>query len=196
MEFARQVLSKNNIQDQELILSTKIATAFHDIGKADKRFQEYLIGKKIKVYHPLLGLPVIEEITKNLPQNLQCLIILAVASHHTPLHKDLYSFADYTQTLDVENKLDFEQIINNLLFKIDIEFNGKFENCYNKSCKKVFNEAKFNFSPSSLNDKIQFREKFIIIQGILNYCDWLLVVYQKSQRFILRNSLSLHITIN
>lgn len=167
------MLSKYNINDKDLVLACKIAAALHDIGKADTRFQQYLVGKKTKTFHPLLGLPVVDELVKFLPKLIQSLIILSVASHHTPLHKDLYSSADDLQTLVVEDKYEFENIVNNLLLKIGIGFNKNEENYYSKRCKVVLNKAKFNISADSYNDKVELREKFVIIQGILNYCDWL-----------------------
>jgi CRISPR-associated endonuclease/helicase Cas3 len=156
-------------------MACKIAAAFHDIGKADTRFQQYLIGKKIKIFHPLLGLPVIDEIAKFLPKLIHSLVVLAVASHHTPLHKDLYALADDTQKLEVENKCEFENVIDSLLRRIGIgEENALIsDNYYNRKCKAVLNQCKFNFSPSASDDKIKLREDFIIIQGILNYSDWL-----------------------
>ncbi len=191
MENAEKLLNKYNIDNRDLIRSTKIAAAFHDIGKADRRFQRYLIGKKIKIYHPLLGLPVVDKVAKNLPKYMHSLVLLAVASHHTPLHKDLYSLVDDTQKLEVENRIEFEGIVNNLLRKIGvkIDVSSCISDYYNQNCKIVFNKAKFNFASSfsSTEDKVRLREYYITIQGVLNYSDWLASGQQEISNIVLKD---------
>ena len=60
LDNANKLIDRYRIQENGLQESIRIAAAFHDIGKADYRFQSYLIDKEdvakgLKVYHPLLG---------------------------------------------------------------------------------------------------------------------------------------------
>jgi CRISPR-associated endonuclease/helicase Cas3 len=128
-----------------------------------------------KIYHPLLGLPIIYEISKSLDNEIQqSLVVLAVASHHTALHQKLYSRVEENSCyLEVSNKQIFEDIVYRLAKRIGI---NAFEitECYTKDCKLVLDQSKFNLPVlSSVEDGIGLREYFVEIQGILNYSDWL-----------------------
>jgi CRISPR-associated endonuclease/helicase Cas3 len=148
-----------------------VASAFHDIGKADYRFQGYLLGNENRVFHPLLGLPLVNRIAESFEQNLRSLIVFAVASHHTPLHQDLYSEVGDEQTLQVIDKDHLRSIVLTLANRIGIELN-EIDSCLDDSCRHVFLEAKHNFDYNSHDEAITLREQFIKIQGILNYADW------------------------
>lgn len=172
LEFAKKQIKSHNIYDKQLIKATEIASAFHDIGKADHRFQLYLINNKPKVYHPLLGLPVVWKITESLDDRLRSLVTLATASHHTALHQDLYKNVDSQQMLEVSDRHHFEDLVLKLSDLIRISSFDVSE-FYDRSCLKILHDAKYNFLPSSIEEGIELREYFVLIQGILNYSDWL-----------------------
>ena len=71
-----------------------------------------MIDKGPQVFHPYLGLPVIEKLLDktNHSDEIKSLILFAVASHHTTLHQELYANAPDPFFLDVENEKYFEQI--------------------------------------------------------------------------------------
>jgi CRISPR-associated endonuclease/helicase Cas3 len=103
---------------------------------------------------------------------LKSLIIFAVASHHTPLHQELYRDVSDDQILEVIDKDAFKKIVLSLTDRIGISLD-KIDSCFEKSCKHVLREAKGNFDFNSYDEGITMREYFIKIQGILNYADWL-----------------------
>ena len=132
LDHANDIIAKYNIQDPTLSLAIRIASAFHDIGKADYRFQKYLIENKPVVYHPLLGLSVVSSICHQLEENLKSLIIFAVASHHTALHQDLYSETNDDQMLEVIDRDHFKKIVYNLAQQIGIAL-GNIDECFSTS---------------------------------------------------------------
>ncbi len=176
MDHAEELIKKYTINDNDLIRAIKIACAFHDIGKADARFQYCLINKNgPKIYHPLLGLPIIYELAQSLDNEiLKSLVVLAVASHHTALHQKLYSkVQENCCYLELANKEAFENIVYGLAKRIGINAFDITE-YYAKNCKLALDQSKLNLPiPSSLVDGIRLREYFVEIQGILNYSDWL-----------------------
>jgi CRISPR-associated endonuclease Cas3-HD len=86
LALSKKLIKTYEIYDKQLIKAIRVAWAFHDIGKADHRFQRYMLDNEPKVYHPLLGLPVIWKVAESLDDNLRSLVTLSVASHHTALH--------------------------------------------------------------------------------------------------------------
>ena len=172
LEFAKKQIKSYGIYDKHLIKAIKIASAFHDIGKADRRFQQYLINNEPRVFHPLLGLPVVWNIAQSLDSTLRSLVTLSVASHHTSLHQDLYKDANAQQSLEVTDKHHFENLVFRLAESTGIRSVVP-SDFYDVSCVKILHNAKYDFMPSSVKEGIKLREYFVIIQGILNYSDWL-----------------------
>jgi CRISPR-associated endonuclease Cas3-HD len=203
---ANKLIHRYRIQENGLVEAIRIAAAFHDIGKADYRFQVYLVNddranRHEAVYHLLLGLSVLQEVCSILlPKTkyrtiLKSLIVLAVASHHTPLHQGLYSEVltppyeyDPIQILNVKHKRHFREIVFELAKDIytksnqhdgDADLSDLYvsDKCYTASCFKLLLEAKWDFNildqKYSLSERLRIREYFILIQGILNYSDWL-----------------------
>lgn len=208
LKISEQLIERYHIIDKDLILAIKIATAFHDIGKADYRFQSYLIDKKFqgrRVYHPLLSLGIIEKILTYASSNdsnnnrkrikkskikdyIKNLAILAVASHHTPLHQELYSSItneDEIQLLKVTDKAYLHKIISDLIKKIGID-SIDLSNIYERGCVATLNQSKFDLPiPTSNKEGTRVRELFVIIQGILNFSDWLASSIKNSENFFL-----------
>jgi len=193
LDNANKLIEHYGIQENGLQEAIRIAAAFHDIGKADYRFQSYLIDKDntkgLRVYHPLLGLSVLEEVSSILLPKMKyrnifkSLILFAVASHHTSLHQDLYEKVvrdenDPIQILTVRDKKHFREIVFELAKKVSIENHHatyQYVPYDTASCFKILQQAKydFNIDDYSLSERIRIREYFITIQGILNYSDWL-----------------------
>lgn len=200
--YARELIKRYNIDDYYLIKAIEIAVAFHDIGKADYRFQDYLINGKSsthkRVFHPLLGLPIVEKISdiefntnnkinsdnksknkikkkSNINGYLKNLVVLAVASHHTALHQELYSQIsqyDDIQFLVVADRKRFHKIVDNLCKQIGIDSIDLLD-CYGKVSYQSLIRAKFDIPRLNSTEGVKLRELFVIIQGVLNYSDWL-----------------------
>jgi hypothetical protein len=113
---------------------------------------------KPKVYHPLLGLPVVWKVTESLDDRLRSLVTLATASHHTALHQDLYKNVDSQQMLEVSDRHHFEDLVLKLSDLIRISSFDASE-FYDISCLKILHDAKYNFMPSSIEEGIELRER-------------------------------------
>ena len=172
LEYAQQQIESFGINNEPLVKAIQIASAFHDIGKADHRFQQYLVDNEPKVYHPLLGLPVVWSISRSLQSHLRSLVTLSVASHHTSLHQDLYGDTSAQQSLEITNKEHFENLVLKLAELIGIS-GVEPSDFYDVSCLKILRNAKYDFMPLTVDEGITLREYFVTIQGILNYSDWL-----------------------
>jgi CRISPR-associated endonuclease/helicase Cas3 len=176
LDYGEEQVRKYEISSTDLIKAAKIACAFHDIGKADRRYQNYLVCKNgPRIFHPLLGLPVVRDIAESLDNEmLKCLAVLSVASHHTTLHQELYSGVEEDSCyLRVANKNHFETIIYELAKRIGID-NFDVADCYTKNSRSVLDQVKMDLPLiSDFEDGVRLREYFVEIQGILNYSDWL-----------------------
>ena len=126
------------------------------------------------MYHPYLGLPIIDALLDktNFDDEIKSLIIFAVASHHTTLHQELYANAPNPQFLEVEDENYFTEIIEMFCSKIGIE-KPEIQKVFSKNCQDCLTKSKFQFATPNISDGINLREKFVIIEGILNNADWL-----------------------
>ncbi len=167
--YAKKLI--DNEREDNLNYSVLIASLFHDIGKADDTFQLYLMGKGKGEPHPLLALPIIEVILSNtkLDRYYKDIILLSVASHHTPLSSALYNYKN--PKLCINNKQEFEAIINRLCNLLDID-TPDLSSIYNTKPKKILTDAKSRIG-SYEGDRSRLREDFIYVQGILQQSDWL-----------------------
>lgn len=168
---AKRVLEKDN---EELKNYALISAAFHDIGKADYRFQQYIRGKrKRSPPHPLLGLPIVDIVIKDLgiEEPYRSLIVLSVASHHTPLYENLYH--DYFHTnLEVEKRAinELTDTVNDLLINIGYETKIEINNDWQMP-KKILEIAKKTVITKYASEKL--RDVFVKMQGCLMYADYL-----------------------
>ncbi|WP_290596144.1 MULTISPECIES: CRISPR-associated helicase Cas3' [unclassified Archaeoglobus] len=170
LEETLKIAEKIWIGDGKLKKYALIASAFHDIGKADKRFQEYIRNGRRAPPHPLLGLPILNNVLSNLgiEEPYKSLVILAVASHHTPLHEKLYF--DYPLDLKIEIKAvnELKAIISGLLstmgYDVEIDLNNL------DLPRKILELARKQIVGKYAS---QIREDFVEIQGCLMYADYL-----------------------
>ncbi|MEM2966847.1 MAG: CRISPR-associated endonuclease Cas3'' [Candidatus Nitrosocaldaceae archaeon] len=175
LKIAKKITSVDqNSKEDNLINATLVASALHDIGKADQTFQDYLFGKKKKANpHPLLALPIVDSIISEdlLSKYYKYLILLAIASHHTPLRSDLYE-NKHNICLNVTNinelKLILEVIKNASCINLDIDK-------LNLSTRPIaiLKQALYELLNNDDIDKNKLREDFVYIQGVLEQADWL-----------------------
>lgn len=180
LEETLRIAEKIWIGDEKLKKYALIASAFHDIGKADKRFQEYIRNGKRAPPHPLLGLPILDNILNSLDikEPYKSLVILAVASHHTPLHEKLYF--DYSLNLktEIEAINELKAIIRGLLSTMgyDVEINLN-----NLDLPRKILEIARKQIVGKYASKI--REDFVKIQGCLMYADYLASAEKEVEKF-------------
>ncbi|MGB9659704.1 MAG: CRISPR-associated helicase Cas3' [Nitrososphaerales archaeon] len=178
LDKAKQIInSLSNIPSKELILASLLASAFHDLGKADYRFQNAIKqAKRPKVWHPFLSLAIAEGlISEVLRPPISNLTLLAIASHHSPLTFKLYD--DEVQGIPKINHIDELRVILIELCKelnLDIICNKLSSSNLNDiihNAVEVLHNAKL--LPTKPEERRRLREGFIFIQGVLMQADWL-----------------------
>ena len=180
LNYAKQIAQQQNL-NAETRKAVEIASALHDIGKADASFQERLIksiGATERVHlppHALLGLPLISRLaSKNTEEPIASLIVLAIASHHSPLSRSLYD--SYDENLEFHpTEEDLDSIVNRICSELGLDGKnahiGPFE-----APKKSLARAKdvaLNWNSGSAKWGRVKRDEFVTIQGILEQADWL-----------------------
>lgn len=181
LKHAREIATNYGF-DKATRLAIEIASAFHDIGKADSIFQDKLresqtnSGRVRLPPHALLGLPVIQKIVRaNISEPVDSLILLAAASHHSPLSAKLYESYDASLELDPVSDGDFKDTTIRLCKELGIDDARSYLSPFDLP-KKVLVRAKdhvVNWRPSSSKAGREKREKFVAIQGVLQQADWL-----------------------
>lgn len=169
LEYAKRLIDYE--REDDLNHSALIASAFHDIGKADSTFQLHLMGKRRGNPHPLLALPIVDTVLSNtrLDRYYRDIILLAIASHHTPLSASLYD--QLNPPLSINDKQELEDIVNKLCVLLNIN-RPDLSAIYDKSPKKILVRAKDSILNSNI-DKRGLRKDFIYVQGVLQEADWL-----------------------
>jgi CRISPR-associated endonuclease/helicase Cas3 len=177
--LSNSVLTKRERVDEQLCLSIRLASAFHDIGKSDSRWQQLVRRETSHVVpHPLLGLPILEELTKKrLREPYRSLTTLAVASHHTRLHPALYEDKSIKIEIDENSLSEFNGIVQSVAKKAGIQSSpftstslDSLENAEQYLFDCMENAVSWNIdSPKKSLDK---REYFVTISGILQQADW------------------------
>jgi CRISPR-associated endonuclease/helicase Cas3 len=162
-----------------------LMVAFHDIGKANVRFQAKVRGEKFEGLesHPLASVPFIYYYTKDLPifENGDGMFYpetLAVVSHHNRLYKEVYESYDRMEVRYAENKYfeDFIEFINqqarrfgfiewqDLVFELSVlETKIPFHTFYDNAFDQIP-----NFRQADL-----IRDVFLLFKSVLHYADWL-----------------------
>lgn len=151
---------------KKFIKALKISALLHDIGKADYRFQNYIRSKQSKSPpHALLSLSILNEIfsIRKFPEWISNLMILIVASHHSPYYGRLYN--DY-ENLQWTPKTDFESLITILN---DWGLPIKKENVLKSKPYQIFDNARNYISDDS---NFLWRELLVYSQGLLIRADY------------------------
>jgi len=184
---ARQI-ADNYSFDAQTRQAVEISAALHDIGKADVNFQKGLralqSGQRLRLPpHALLGLPIIEKFVENLNKPLGSLVLLAVASHHSPFSEKLYETYDSSLQLQIAEKDELHATLEQVSSELGIRNEELPDFC--DSPKLVLLKARdniVNWRPYSVKAGRLKRELFVKIQGILEQADWLV-----SSKTTLRN---------
>lgn len=179
----------------QLHQSILLAAALHDIGKVDKSIQNFFRlecqnGVRKKKHppksHALIGLPIIQGLLSGqLPEPYLALTMLAVASHHTPLHNDLYLNMNPTLDIAREDRDETTDILNNLDRLLAKDSNLSFKTELDWECfpspKTSYVQAKENGIGAVVESKDpeKWRWEYVLMQGTLEHSDWLASGNQK-----------------
>jgi len=172
---------KDNLKDVNASLREyiEISAILHDIGKSDVRFQNrmYGINYSSDVYHPLLSLPILQNVLEDRFKDsyLTDICLLSVASHHTPLWESLY--------LEHQNhKIQLQDWIEDNIEYLMIDWGFK-PNSYKNHIKKpyIILEKSKRKLLTIINKNIQdndgdplfYRYLYGFISGIINRADHL-----------------------
>ncbi|MDR0605878.1 MAG: CRISPR-associated helicase Cas3' [Bacteroidales bacterium] len=169
----------------DLIKRLFMTVAFHDIGKATERFQDKVRGiKKLLESHALASVPFIyneirDKPIKEIDKNPFYPEILAIASHHSKLKKNL--FQDYQKMIFTFAKRDyfesFYQNINQQAETLNIpdwEKLNVIEKPFKENPYFVFFDNVLDYIGSYKYEKTNIvRDVFLLFKSVLHYCDWL-----------------------
>jgi CRISPR-associated endonuclease/helicase Cas3 len=186
--FIDKISEHYSVHKPDLIKRLFLTVAFHDIGKATERFQDKVRGIKLKSdspeSHALTSVPFIYYEIENTPikiieKKTFFPEILALASHHSKLKKDL--FQDYHKmkiTFAARDYFEtFYQNINQQAKILNIPDWGNL----NVSEKPFQENPYFIFFDYVLDDTGSYkyektnvvRDLFLLFKSVLHYCDWL-----------------------
>ncbi|MCF8247591.1 MAG: CRISPR-associated helicase Cas3' [Saprospiraceae bacterium] len=177
--------------DRELVIRKLFMTiAFHDVGKANQRFQNKVRGlpPNGKESHPLASTPFISYYSKQEPvfkiKNEAYLPeTLAVLTHHTKLHAEV--FGDYEKTGKTIQYVEesyfecFFQMVNQEAIRLEVP--GWKNLVFMPAITRKHNACEdFRTALDFVNDysddrKLSnlFRDVFLLFKSVLHYCDWL-----------------------
>ncbi len=165
-----------------------LTVSLHDIGKATEKFQIKVRGVEPKPLesHALSSVPILFDLIHNKPifsfeDTPYYPEILAVASHHSKLKKNLFESCCnmVSEYASEEYFIEFFQFANNQAKKLNIE--GWEDIKFNRKClvNRPFNlfqdevflnleEDSFRYERSNV-----IRDLFLLFKSTLHYCDWL-----------------------
>lgn len=180
-----KVCQKYSLDKDFVLQRLFLCVAFHDIGKANIRFQAKVRGETFEGLesHPLASVPFIYYYTKDKPifeydNNFFYPEALAVVSHHNRLYKEVYE-GYKNMKVEYADKTYFEAFftfINNqakrfsLKYWQDLEFEPSVleaETPYFLFYDDVFDQVP-NFKHTA-----KIRDTFLLFKSILHYSDWL-----------------------
>jgi CRISPR-associated endonuclease/helicase Cas3 len=184
-DFIDKISEHYSIRKPDLVKRLFMTVAFHDIGKATERFQDKVRGiENLLESHALTSVPFIYSEIRDKPikiidENPFYPEILAIASHHSKLKKDL--FQDYQKMTPTFARRDyfenFYQNINQQAETLNIpdwEKLNVFEEPFKENPYFVFFDNVLDNIGSYKYEKINIvRDLFLLFKSVLHYCDWL-----------------------
>lgn len=189
LSIAKRIIPETD--DETLRKAALFATAFHDIGKADISFQRYIRGKSKKAFpHPLIGLSLVDYIATELgfKEPYKSLILLAVASHHSPITARLYHDKSINLSFNVSDE-NLPELIDTVNFMVsELGYGKKFDTLPKKGRPKVNYECAREQVFS--NRSFEGRFKFMFIQGVLMQSDYFasaekdIIELRKPEKFV------------
>jgi CRISPR-associated endonuclease/helicase Cas3 len=177
---------QNYSLDKDMVLQRLfLCVAFHDIGKANIRFQDKvrsIIPDGLES-HPLASVPFVHHYTKDNPifnydENAFYPEMLAVASHHNRLYHGVYGEYLHKMKVVYAEKVffeDFFDFINQQAKRFSLKYwdNLVFEpSILNEKSFEVFFDI-FTDITDFLSMKSKVRDIFLLFKSILHYADWL-----------------------
>lgn len=184
-ELITKICQKYNLDENLILKRLFLTVAFHDIGKANIRFQAKVRGKSFEGLesHPLASVPFIHHYIKDEPileydDNMFYPETLAIVSHHNRLYKEVYGGyktmkVNYAEVDYFENFIDFvnQQAKRfNLIHWQDLIFD--YSILEDVIPFNLFHDDVFDQVPNfKQTDKI--RDIFVLFKSILHYSDWL-----------------------
>lgn len=177
-QFLSELTPHNSIKDlgkfsqKELRKAVETTCLFHDIGKADKRFQERMRGEtsRRRVNHPLISLNILKKALSGIEsQLLRNICVISVASHHSFLWENLYENSQ-NQTLKLSDRG------KNYLSDIFTQWGFDSERLLSQNEKppyKTFLTAKERIKRNRNKELRQYRSLFAYVSGILTRADHL-----------------------
>lgn len=172
--------------DKDLLLQRLfLCVAFHDIGKANIRFQAKVRNEIFEGLesHPLASVPFIYHYTKNKPifeydGNPFYPESLAIASHHNRLYKEVYE-GHKKMRVDYVDETFFETFfifINGQANRFSLRYwqDLVFDKCIieEKTPFVLFYDNIFDQVPNFIQ-RAKVRDIFLLFKSILHYSDWL-----------------------
>lgn len=195
--------SRGNISFSELHHRLFLVVAFHDAGKIDKRFQEKIqcadcqtiremeSGKTCKKHsggnfresHPLGSLVLLRGVLDKSLLKLRGYYpeLLAVATHHTQLGNNTYdTFDDWKPEYITDSLSEYFEQVNRWAEEFGVNEHKQLQVSQN-SVKEfpvdIFSDIRESIIKMRMGmgetDYQLARDAFVLMKGILHYCDWL-----------------------
>ena len=188
LPLIKHLCGKVKIPPNEFLDNCFLALVLHDFGKGTKKFQEQLLKKDSEAkskadHHPLASLPFVHEAvagheffaTEGRRLELE---VLSVASHHSPLHRNLYVdfISEKPSYLEKDLRKEWERIPELYREVFESEFERKMH-----FPKGLSEKLPYSYLRSQKNLIGFFKGKnrnivrtfFALQKKIINYCDWI-----------------------
>lgn len=181
----------HQIAEEKFLRSAFLTVCYHDIGKATAQFQSKIRGKDFlgPESHALASMPFIWHLTKDFPLVKFANFvfhpeILAIASHHSRLHPDLFNPHTYAKFRPgYECYVGFlQKFISHIevwakeigivgYVKMDISSDWLDQNPWNIFDDQLSRVSKISrLKPGQIR---QIHDIFALVKAILHYSDWL-----------------------
>jgi CRISPR-associated endonuclease/helicase Cas3 len=180
-----KICQRYNLGKETIIKKLFLTVAFHDIGKANERFQAKIRKQPFDGLesHPLSSVPFIYHYTKNEPvgtenENHFYPETLAIVSHHNKLYKEVYEGHNQMAVIFADPRFfdEFFEFVNQQAMRLSIPQWKKLvfdKTILNATTPyEIFYDEAFDQIPN-FRDKQKLRDIFLLFKSILHYADWL-----------------------